>query len=197
MSLLARQQLIESFQAPTRPKVARNDQSYIDMYNKSAEDLVLAIDAYKDLGIGNNIKHRLGRDRIDSIIKRYQRYCITENIRSHYIQKGISLHSKDVTVEHVIPEQTIREMLLTDLINIEQALNSPICRVSRQFDKSLRKAGLVKMTPNAWFFFQRYASAAESVSIELSEFETFNGQKIDTKTWNLFDHCRYFNISVL
>jgi len=197
MSLLDNKHLIESFKGKTRSKVKRTDDAYREMYESTVEDLTEMIAVYKDLVLDNGIRSRRQRDKIDWTIKRYQRYCITEKIGSHYHQKGISLHSKDVTVEHVIPETIVREMLLDGVINIDQAINSPICRVSKQFDRALRKSGLVKMTPDPWFFFSRYVTAAKTASVALPEFETFNGQLITLETWSLIDHCQFFNISTV
>ena len=196
MSLLERKHQIESFKSPVGPKIRRTAQSYRDMYESTVFDLTYFIEQYRNLGTGNTFKHQLCRHRIEMVIKRYQRYCIAENIKSHYNQKGISLLSKDVTIEHVIPARVVRDMLLSELINIDQALNSPICRVSKKFDHALRNTGLVKMTPNAWSFFDRYIAAAKSASIDLPEFETYNGKSVDTSAWDLYEHYNYFNITV-
>lgn len=196
MSLQQRKDLIENYRVKEHPRVKRDEESYREMYEDTYEDLVKAIESYKEVAFVRSIRSRRRLDAIEHHIKRYQRYCISEKIGSHYHQKGVSLLSKDVTVEHVIPAKVIRDMLLEGLITIDQALNSPICRVSKKFDSALRNSGLVKLTPNSWFFFSRYATAAKTLGISVPEFETFNGNLIDLETWSLTDHYRFFNVSV-
>lgn len=196
MSLLERKQLIEYYKPESRPKVKRTPDSYIDMREVTVRALVRLIDEYESVSLGNGIQARWYRDNIDWAIKRYQKYCIEQNIGSHYYQTGISLQSRNVTVEHVIPETVIRSMLLDNMITIDQAINSPICRVSKQFDRALSNAGLVKSSSNPWVFFSRYTSAAKFAGMSVPNFETYNGQVIDPTVWGLFDHCTYFGIAL-
>jgi hypothetical protein len=166
------------------------------MYNIIKADLIILINEYHDLGIGNDMRHRWCRDQMDRAIKRYHDYCIVQNIKSHYVQQGVSLLSKHVIVEHVIPLQTVRELLLCGELNLDQALNSPICKVSRKFNKQISDAGLVKSTPNAWFFFSRYIAATKSAGIAVPEFTTYNGIAIDLDNWSLPDHFTNFGVSL-
>ena len=198
MSLLERKHKIETFRSPRRPLVERNHDSYRVMYSSIKTDLISLIDEYHELGLGNNIRHRWCRDQIDNAIKRYHDYCIVQDIKSHYVQQGVSLLSKHVIVEHVIPRQIVRELLLCGELTLDQALNSPICRVSRDFNKQINDAGLVKSTPDAWLFFSRYTAAATLAEITVPAFSisTYNGIPIDVSTWSLPDHYAYFGIEL-
>lgn len=196
MTLLDNKQLIENFSSPTRTRVQRDEQSYRDMYDVTFEELTECMNKYKKNVFVNDMKARWWRDKMDWAIKRYHDYAIAGNIKSHYIQKGISLKKSNVTFEHVIPGQQVRELLLAGLITIDQALNSPTCRVSKHFDKLLRDAGLVKHSPNCWIFFSRYIVAAKTAGIAIPEFETYNGHQVDPESWELPDHYRYFNVPI-
>lgn len=196
MSLLDRKQLIESYKPPTGPKVKRTPESYTDMYEVTVRDLNQLLDEYQVLLLDHGIRSRWHRDRIEWSIKRYQKYCIEQNIGSHYHQVDVSLHSRDVTVEHALPATVVRSMLIDKLITIDQAINSPICKVSREFNKRLNVAGLVKSSPNPWFFFTRYTSASKFSDVPVPGFQTYNGKVVDPVTWSLHDHYVYFGIAV-
>jgi hypothetical protein len=170
--------------------VKRNDKAYNTALLTTTEELERLIDLYKTTVVEDDIRARLLRDSIDHWIRRYHKYAIQGKIKSHYHQRGVSLAAKDCIFEHVIPASTVRDKLIAGELTINQALNVPTCRVSRNVDTLLRKKGLHDSTPDGWFFFKRYQIALSDIDIE-----TYNGQVInDLDTWTLQDHFDFFKI---
>ena len=71
--------------------------------------------------------------------------------------------------EHMIPASTVRDCVIAGKISVEQALNVPTCRLSKESD-------------NFWL---RYSYCFDSV------FKTHDGHPVDT-SMNLDDHYRLF-----
>ena len=74
---------------------------------------------------------------------------------------------------------------LTRKISVEQALNVPTCRLSKDSDNLLRKKGWANNTPDVYNFWLRYSYCFESV------FKTHDGHPVDTNM-NLDDHYKLF-----
>jgi hypothetical protein len=170
--------------------VKRNDKAYEQALSTATEELERLLDLYRNTVIEDDMRARLLRDSIDHWIRRYHKYAIQGKIKSHYHQRGVSLSAKDCIFEHVIPASTIRDKLIAGELSINQALNVPTCRVSRQVDSLLRQKGLHDSTPDGWFFFKRYKIALDDIAID-----TYNGQPVtDLDTWTLQDHFNLFGI---
>lgn len=125
---------------------------------------------------------RLWRDSMDHWIRRYHGYCVIDEIGSHYREDG--LEEKGI-LEHVIPLSNVRTMMIDQRLTIKQALNAPMCRISREKDEILRTTGLVNRTPDLWHFFKRY----RDLSINIKD---VHGNLVDPDTWTLEDHYNKF-----
>lgn len=170
--------------------VKRNDNAYEQALSTATEELERLLDLYRNTVIEDDMRARLLRDSIDHWVRRYHKYAIQGKIKSHYHQRGVNLSAKDCIFEHVIPASTIRDKLITGKLSINQALNVPTCRVSRQVDSLLRQKGLHDSTPDGWVFFKRYKIALADIAID-----TYNGQPVtDLDTWTLQDHFNLFGI---
>ena len=177
--------LVESFKKSTYKKVTRNDNSYQQLYDFTSQELNRYLEMYSKV-VAEDQTAREIRNRIDDLIRRYQKYAIKERHGSHYREAGVV--EKNSIFEHVIPQNNIRDMLISGLLTIDQALNSPTCLVKKSSDLILAENGLVTTSPDNWKFFKRY-------SVLNSTFTTFNGQTIpDIENWTLADHFKMFNI---
>ena len=177
--------LVEGFKKPSRNRtVARNNESYAKCLEFTSNELERLIELYKSV-IQEDMTARLIRDSIDHHIRRYHGYAIQGSIGSHYREVGVV--DKDSIFEHIIPASSVRDMLIEGRLTIEQALNAPVCKIKKSSDITLRKNGLVKMSPDNWKFFKRY-------EILKSEFTTFNGKTVNIIDWTLEDHYRLFGI---
>lgn len=191
--------LMEAWRPKTRKRVQRNDESYKQCHETTAFELERLLDIYKNTVFDEDMRARLYRDYIDRTIRRYHDYAIKGKIKSHYRQRNVSMANEDSIFEHTIPEGVIRDMLIDEVITINQALNSPTCRVSRTHDRMLSDRGLHDNNPEPWFPFRRYVNGmSETVNGQLvmPEFETYNGQLItDLNTWSFGNHCSFFDIN--
>jgi hypothetical protein len=170
--------------------VKRNDKAYEQALSFTTEELERLLDLYRNTVIEDDMRARLLRDSIDHWIRRYHKYAIQGKIKSHYHQRGVSLSAKDCIFEHVIPASTIRDKLIAGELTINQALNVPTCRVSRQVDSLLRQKGLHDSTPDGWFFFKRYKMTLDDIAID-----TYNGKPVvGLDTWTLQDHFDFFGV---
>jgi len=127
---------------------------------------------------------RLIRDEIEHNLRRYHGYSIKGSIGAHYKQVGIE---KGI-FEHMVPVNTIRNLLIDEYITPWQACNMPTCLLSKQNDLLLRKNGLVSSTPSIYKFWRRY----EKAFVCDGNFKTHDGKHIDTKQFNLNDHFKLF-----
>lgn len=170
--------------------VKRNDKAYEQALTTTTEELERLVNLYQTTVAEDDMRARLLRDSIDHWIRRYHKYAIQGKIKSHYHQRGVSLAAEDCIFEHVIPASTIRDKLIASELTINQALNVPTCRVSREVDGQLRQKGLHDSTPDGWFFFKRYLLADPNIGID-----TYNGQPVtNLNTWTLQDHFDFFGI---
>jgi hypothetical protein len=82
-------------------------------------------------------------------------------------------------------------MLIDGVVTINQALNVPTCRSSRENNKMLNDKGLHDHNTEPYYPFRRYIAGMTGPF----ELETYNGQPIlDLNTWTLDDHFKQFNI---
>lgn len=170
--------------------VKRNAKAYEQALETTTEELQRLVDLYRTTVAEDDMRARLLRDSIDHWIRRYHKYAIQGKIKSHYHQRGVSLAAKDCIFEHVIPASTVRDKLIAGELSINQALNVPTCRISRQVDALLRKKGLHDSTPDGWLFFRRYQLVYSDMAVD-----TYNGQAIkNLDTWTLQDHFDLFGI---
>jgi hypothetical protein len=178
-------QLMESYVDFDPARVERNGQSYAETIEYSTQKLEVLVARYRALEQVNQTA-RLLRDDIDEALRRYHDYVIAGRIVAHYRQKGCRTKKGNV-FEHVIPLRTVRNMLISGIITINQALNAPTCVINRRNNNLLSKHKRTKHTPNAWWFWQRY----DVLNIDI---ETFDGTPVDMSVWDFGEHCKYFNI---
>jgi hypothetical protein len=183
--------LIESWESKTKKSVKRDDTAYQQCLETTTTELERLLDLYRNTVFDDDMRARLLRDSIDHHIRRYHKYAIQGKIKSHYNQRGTSLSSEDCIFEHVIPAGQVRDMLIDGVLTINQALNVPTCRVSRENNKNLNDLGLHDFNSTPFYPFRRYKTAMGN-----STFETYNGQTvIDMDSWSLEDHFKQFNIT--
>jgi hypothetical protein len=127
---------------------------------------------------------RLVRDDMDNLLRRYHGYAIKENIGAHYREVGVDASAD---FEHLIPAARIRDMMIAGVFTIDQALNCPTVTLSRAKHHALKEAGWASHTPDVWHPFRRYTQVFEA------EFQTHDGRSVDTETWTLADHYKYFD----
>ena len=178
-------QLVESFAEVDHGRVKRNSTAYSDTLVLAQLELTRLLFMY---GQGGSSQHlRLLRDSMDHWLRRYHGYTIGGSIGTHYKERGLA--EKGI-FEHVIPASKLRDMMITGVLTINQALHAPICRISKHNDRVLREQGQVSSSEDYWYFFRRY-HALDHVTIE-----THDGAKIiDLSSWTLEDHYKYFGIS--
>ena len=184
------QQLVEGWKPKTKKTVQRNDGSYAQCLETTTAELERLVELYRNTVFEEDMRARLMRDSIDHHIRRYHKYAIQGKIKSHYNQRGVSMAPADCIFEHVIPAGQVRDMLIDGALTINQALNVPTCRVSRDSNKKLNDLGLHDHNANPFYPFRRYQSAMGTAL-----FETYNGQAIpNLETWSLADHFKQFNV---
>jgi len=125
------------------------------------------------------------RNDIDDALRRYHGYCVKERdgMAAHYHEQAADAACD---FEHLIPAARLRDLLLANTITIEQALNAPTVRLSRDKHQALKQAGWASRTPNMWLPFLRYSG------VFAAEFHTYDGVRIDPETWTLEKHYEYF-----
>jgi hypothetical protein len=180
-------QKLESFKTPTYKKVKRSPLTYSLVSVFCERKLALLKDDYLKISSRNDTRDgqtlREIRNSIDYHLRRYQKYCIEERLTAHYIQVK---DSKFYDFEHLIPAARIRDLYIGGILNLEQALNSPTVRLSRDDHKLLSSRGLAATTPDLWLPFKRYTILGEV------KFQTLAGIQINPDTWTLEDHYNYF-----
>lgn len=176
------QHLIESFVSPVYSRTPRNSESYRATYRYCAGRLAEILGIYRN-STNDQQTLRLVRDDMDNLLRRYHGYAIKENIGAHYREVGAD---QDQDFEHLIPAARIRDMMIAGVLTVDQALNCPTVSLSRSKHQLLKEAGWASHTPNPWRPFLRYNQ------VFAAEFETCDGQAVDTDAWTLGDHYRRF-----
>lgn len=164
--------------------VKRGGPSYDATYNWAHRKLTHLVEEYRALGVEDQTA-RLTRDDIEFALRRYQNYCIKENIGAHYYEQGLA-HGAKTEFEHVIPAAVARDLLLFDRLTVDEALNIPTCQLSKEKHKKLNSTKLGSTTPDIYWFWQRY----QALGIQI---ETHDGTEVDMSTWNLDSHYTYFS----
>ena len=177
------QEAINQFRQPVYVRTKRNDASYAATSTYVCDNVRRLVELYRNTKNDEQTK-RLIRDDIDNALRRYHGYCIKENFGSHYIQKGLEGNG---IFEHMVPNSTIRDMLLHGIISPEQACNMPTCRLSVESDNELKRKGWNTNTPDIWNFWKRYEFCFEVVG----NCETWDGTAVDPKM-TLADHFAKF-----
>lgn len=175
---------LDQFTAPIYGNTQRTTDTYQTVAQHCSRHIDRLIKEYHAVENNQQLLRELRND-IDYYLRRYHKYCIKERegMGAHYHEVGADA---DCDFEHLIPAARIRDLLLAGSITIEQALNSPTVRLSRDKHKSLKDAGWASSTPDMWTPFKRYSQVFEA------DFQTHDGRSIDTETWTLEDHYRYF-----
>lgn len=176
----------------TRKRVPRDDKAYKQTLDFCVEELDRLITDYRTTVTYDDMRARLLRDLIDHHLRRYHGYCIQGRIGSHYNQTDIDLIPGNVIFEHTIPARQARDLLISGVLTVEQALNIPTSRISRIGDQALRDHLLHDDNPNPWFFFRRYITAMGPTA----SFVRHDGSPItDPANYTLRDHFEWQNIS--
>jgi hypothetical protein len=174
---------VSGFSQKKPTPVKRNGYSYDETYRFCRRALKILIRMYRLLSVQGQTA-RLIRDTIDFLLRRYHSYAIKENIGAHYLEAGLA-HGTKTNFEHVIPAAVARDLLLVGRLTIDEALQIPTCRLSVRNHKKLNSTKLSSTTPDIYWFWKRY----QELNIAI---ETHDGTVVDTATWNLDTHYRYF-----
>ena len=172
-----------NFREPVFRRVQRSVETYTATANYVQKNLTLLVEQYASAR-NDEQTQRLIRDDIDNALRRYHGYCIKERIGAHYIDPDCEDNG---IFEHMIPANTIRNLLLKNAITTEQACNMPMCKLSKSKDDLLREAGWGNKTPDIYNFWLRYTNC-----FEVANFTTYDGTLIDTSEWTLDKHFEYF-----
>ena len=183
------QESLQQFTAPVYGKTRRTADTYRTVADHCTQHLQRLVQEYR--GVKNNQQLlREIRNDIDYYLRRYHEYCIKQRdgMSAHYHEVGAD---EDTDFEHLIPAARVRDLLLADVFNVEQALNAPTVKLSRAKHAELKDAGWASTTPDMWLPFRRYSQVFTAV------FETHDGTAIDPETWTLEKHFEYFKHLVI
>ena len=183
------QESLQQFTAPVYGKTRRTADTYRTVADHCTQHLQRLVQEYR--GVKNNQQLlREIRNDIDYYLRRYHEYCIKQRdgMSAHYHEVGAD---EDTDFEHLIPAARVRDLLLADVFNVEQALNAPTVKLSRAKHAELKNAGWASTTPDMWLPFRRYSQVFTAV------FETHDGTAIDPETWTLEKHFEYFKHLVI
>jgi hypothetical protein len=181
---MSRRVLLEGYQPKDHPRVSRSGLSYDQTKKFCLQEIQRYVTQYHSLA-SHDQTARLIRDMIDVLLRRYHGYCIEEQQGAHYRERGLT---KDIKTEfeHVIPAKVARDAVLAGKMSIEDALNIPTCQLSRTNHRELKRRGLAKLTPDPYWFWQRY----QELGVDI---ETRDGTPVDLDTWHLDRHHEYFS----
>lgn len=174
---------VQGFEQIKPAPVKRGGASYDATYQFCLAEIQRYVTMYNGLQAEDQTA-RLIRDMIDVLLRRYHNYAIKENIGAHYVEAGLK-HGAKTDFEHVIPAAVARDLLLVGRITVDESLNIPTCRLSRNKHKKLNSTKLVSTTPDIGNFWRRY----DQLGIRI---ETHDGTPVDMKTWDLDQHYRHF-----
>jgi len=177
--------LLENFVAPVYSKTPRNQEAYKATYRYCYDRLVSVLDIYRN-STNDQQTLRLVRDDMDNLLRRYHEYCIKQRdgMGAHYHEIGADV---ETDFEHLIPAARIRDLMIVGLITIDQALNCPTVKLSREKHHLLKESGWGSHTPNVWNPWQRYSDIFDA------RFRTHDGTEVDVTLWTLDKHYEYYN----
>ena len=178
------QESLNQFTAPVYGKSRRTADTYQTVARRCTGQLIRLVAEYNVVQNDQQLLREIRND-IDEKIRRYHEYCIKQRdgMGAHYHELG----ADDKTdFEHLIPLVRVRDLLLSNTISVEQALNAPTVRLSRIKHELLKDAGWASATPDMWLPFQRYSQGFAA------NFETHDGTAINQNTWTLAQHFDYF-----
>ena len=180
---------LDKFTAPVYGKTQRSTDTYRTVAARCRRNLDRLVKEYATV-INNAQELREIRNDIDDALRRYHGYCIKERagIGAHYYEVSAD---DDTDFEHLIPAARIRDLLLSNHISVDQALNAPTVRLSRAKHAQLKDAGWAAKTPDMWLPFARYTNVFSA------QYITHDGTEIDPATWTLEQHYRYFGHLVI
>jgi hypothetical protein len=178
------QQLLNGFAEPEYGKVRRSDETYKTVARHCSTHLVRLVNEYRAGSSDKQLLRELRND-MDYYLRRYHAYCIKErnHIDAHYHEVGAD---DNVDFEHLIPAARIRDLLIGNVLTVEQALNAPTVRLSRDKHRALKTAGLASYNPNMWLPFQRYTQ------VFTASYQTYDGTTVDPTVWTLEKHYEHF-----
>jgi hypothetical protein len=174
---------IERFREPVYVRTKRNLESYAATAAYVTNNLTRLVYLYHNTK-NDEQTYRLIRDDIDNALRRYHGYCIKENFGAHYVEVGLEGNG---IFEHMVPNSTVRDLLLAGVITPTQACNMPTARISVEKDTLLREKGWASRTPDIYNFWCRYQYCFDTANL----FVTHDGVSVDT-TMTLADHFRLF-----
>ena len=180
---------LEKFVPPVYTKTARTPDTYKTVSAYCTRNLTRLVVEYNSVRNDRQLLREIRND-IDSALRRYHAYCIEERdgMQAHYREMDAD---DECDFEHLIPAARIRDLLLTNTITVEQALNAPTVRLSRAKHMMLKDAGWASKTPDMWLPFKRYTN------VFTADYETHDGTVIDPATWTLEQHYSYFRHLVI
>ena len=178
------QESLEQFTAPVYGKTRRSTETYQTVAQHCTGHLNRLVEEYRTVRNDQQLLRELRND-IDEKLRRYHEYCIKQrdSMGAHYHEIGADA---ETDFEHLIPAARIRDLLLSNTISVEQALNAPTVKLSRIKHELLKDAGWASATPSMWLPFKRYSQ------VFAANFETHDGTAIDQNTWTLAQHFDYF-----
>jgi hypothetical protein len=180
---------LEQFVAPVYGKTQRTADTYKTVAAYCTRNLTRLVGEYHAVENDQQMLREIRND-IDTYLRRYHEYCIQQRdgMKAHYHEIGAD---DDCDFEHLIPAKILRDLLLSDVITIDQALNAPTVVLSRAKHMALKDAGWASKTPDMWLPFKRYTEVFSA------EYQTHDGTVIDPSTWTLERHYNYFKHLVI
>lgn len=160
---------------PRRGK--RTAEVYEAMYKHCYKNIQRLVQEYSEAEITELLEIAL-KD-IQHYVRRYHEYCLKQKDGGYYIQET----NDNTTWEHVIPISICVNYVLNGVITIDDFMQMPVMYLSKKDDAKLRKAKLVKTTPDVYYPFKRYVQAG----IDITKITTRDGKPI-TENFTFNDH---------
>ena len=180
---------LEQFTAPNYGKTKRSPATYKTVAGYCSKNIKRLITEYHEVENDQQLLREIRND-IDYYLRRYHEYCIEQ-------RDGMAAHYHEINAdtecdfEHLVPAKILRDLLLANVITIQQALNPPTVKLSREKHARLKDAGWASKTPDIWLPFKRYSNVFNAT------YQTHDGTVIDPDTWTLEKHFDYFKHLVL
>ena len=179
---------LKNWESITYNRITRSPTTYDETENYIKEKLKSLVSEYKSLVSPQ--EKRLCRDLIDASLRRFHQYSIKERLKAFYFESPQPETPDNLIFEHIIPASTLRDLLLTEKIDIPHALYPPVARISKINDKKINKKGLVSSNNDLLHPFKRYATSGIFASSKIVD--CFDNEIIP-QNYTLNDHYNYVN----